>query len=968
LSLTSNGAFECQHYLGSGPIFSNTNIGIEMVLPCCAIDIIPADISNNIVQGEEAVKFAQSTKFRTGSAIIAVAMAMISTSVAAQDTKADGDDKEKAIVVTGSRIKVPGLVATSPIASVGSETIALTRAVTVEDFSTRIPQLAGGVSSSVATTDSFGAQTLDLRGLGQNRTLVLINGTRAVPFSFRNSVDVSGIPATLLKRVDVLTGGAGAVYGADALSGVVNFIINNEFRGVQLSGNYRVADGGGSQYGVNGTFGVSLGDRGSIVGYAESTRRDPLLAGKRAFAVARPVTTAASAGGNFRDVVSGRTFSFDEDNNFTLTPQRSNFTNQFQLIQAVRRINASVFAEYELSDSIEAYGRFIYSNVRSTGGSPSGQGPASFSGNVNISATNPGLTPQISSLLTFVNGVANVNVNRSFPEFGIITATNTRESWQGQFGLRGDLTPAISWDAYVQHGQVNDAITINNEGDRVGLLANIATLDIFGPNPALASFTRSFNLGDRTRKQSVAAAYFTGNTSDFFDGWAGPVGFSAGFEHRRDLANFKYTQGLGAVTLRQSSLVPPEQKPKTIINEVYGELLVPVLANLPLIQKLSVEGAYRRSWYVRANRFKSSSDTSKIGASWTVSDDLRIRSTRQKVIREPNIGEWANGVDGTRPFGLWLVGPNALRPGRYAGDPCVIAGSGANLEQCARFGAPAVGSYNSLDPTQYTGTYFIGGNPNIRPERGTTLTVGGVATPRFIPGLNVSFDYYNIRIEDAVGVIQPIAAVASCYVTDPRADNPLCLAFTRNPTNGRIQDGFATDRNLGTLTNRGIDVGVNYAINLGDGGLIEKITLDYQATFVNKFSIQRNSTLAAIDCTGTFAATCSADSTAFVNPKYRHRASIALNFGAVVSQFGWTRIGKVRDSTVGSLDIIPAVDYFDLNLSIRPPVEGLTLNLGVNNLFDKQPPQPRISGSFGTYPETYDVIGRTVGLSLTLRR
>jgi iron complex outermembrane recepter protein len=913
------------------------------------------------------MKFARSTKFRTGSAVFAVAIAMISSTVSAQEAKPEADEEE-AIVVTGSRIKVPGLVATSPIASVGSDTIALTRAVTVEDFSARVPQLGGGVNSSVATTDSFGAQTLDLRGLGQNRTLVLINGTRAVPFSFRNSVDVSGIPATLLKRVDVLTGGAGAVYGADAMAGVVNFIINNDFRGVQLSGNYRVADSGGSQYGVNGTFGVGLGDRGSIVGYAESTRRDPLLAGKRAFAVARPTTTTAAAGGNFRDVVSGRTFAFDADNNFTRTPQISNFTNQFQLIQAMRRINASVFAEYELFDGVEAYGRFMYSNVRSKGASNAGQGPASFSGNVNISATNPGLTPEISSLLTFVNGVANVNVNRSFPEFGIITATNTRESWQGQFGLRGDLTPAIGWDAYVQHGQVNDAITINNDGNRPGLLANIGTLDIFGPNPALASFSSSFNLGDRTRKQSVAAAFISGDTSDFFGGWAGPIGFSAGVEHRRDLANFNYTQGLGAVSFRQGSLLPPQQKPKTVINEVYGELLVPVLANLPLIQKLSVEGAYRRSWYTRADQFKSSSDTSKIGASWTVSDDLRFRSTRQKVIREPNIGEWANGVDATRPFGLWLVGPGALRPGRYAGDPCVIAGSGANLEQCARFGAPAVGSYNSLDPAQYSGTYIIGGNPNIKPEKGTTFTVGGVATPSFIPGLSINVDYYNIKIEDAVGVIQPIAAVASCYVTDPRADNPLCQAVTRNPTNGRIQDGFATDRNLGTLKQRGIDVGVNYAINLGDTGLIEKIILDYQATFVNTYSIQRNPTLAAIDCTGTYAATCSAESTTFVNPKYRHRASVAFNFGAVTSQFGWTRIGKVRDSTAASLDTIPAIDYFDLNLSIKPPVEGLTLNLGVNNLFDKQPPQPRIAGSFGTYPETYDVIGRTVGLSLTLRR
>jgi iron complex outermembrane recepter protein len=914
-----------------------------------------------------SLKFPQSLLAATSLSTMFV-LFNLNAAVAQQSTAAAKDVKIDEIVVTGSRIKMPGLTATSPVSSVGSDTIALTRAVTVEDFSTRMPQLAGGVSSSVAATDSFGAQTLDLRNLGQNRTLVLINGTRAVPFSFRNAVDVSAIPATLLKRVDVLTGGAGAVYGADAMAGVVNFIINDDFRGVQASGNYRTADGGGAQYGANGTFGVGLGDRGSVVAYLEYTKRDPLLAGKRDFALVRPTTTTAAAGGNFRDVASGRTFAFDSANNFTRTAQTSNFTSQFPLIQAMRRINASIFAKYDLTDGLEAYGRFMYSNVRSTGASNSGQGPASFSGNVGISATNPGLTPEISSLLTFVGGVANVNVNRSFPEFGIISATNTRESWQGQFGLRGDITSAISWDAYVQHGQVNDAIVINNEGDRAALLANISTLDIFGPNPALASFSKSFNLGDRTRKQSIAAAFVSGDSSDIYGGWAGPIGFSVGFEHRRDNAAFNYTQGLNAVTFRQGSLLPPQQKPKTVINEVYGELLVPILADIPLIQKLNIEGAFRRSWYTRAEQFKSTSDTSKIGASWTVSDDLRFRATRQIVIREPNIGEWANGVDATRPFGTWLVGPGALRLGRYAGDPCVIAGSGADLAQCARFGAPAVGSYNSLDPAQYSGTYIIGGNPNIKPEKGKTITIGGIATPRFVRGLTVSVDYYNIRINDTVGVIQPLAAVNSCYVTDPRADNPLCLAVTRNPSNGRIQDGFATDRNLGTLKQKGIDVAVNYSFDLGEEAFLNKITLDYQVVFVLNYSIQGNPTLKAIDCTGTYAATCSSDSVSFVAPAYRHRASAAFNFGTVTSQIGWTRIGKVRDSTPNSTDTIPAYNYFDLNLSIKPPVEGVTLNVGVNNLFDKKPPQPRIAGSFGTYPESYDVIGRSVGLSLTIKR
>lgn len=903
----------------------------------------------------------------TRTAIVAIVLASLSTPAIAQEA-ANNEEKNEAIVVTGTRIKSPGLTSTSPVATTTDEQIKITRAVTVEDFSARVPQLAGGVSSTASVSDSFGAQTLDLRGLGQNRTLVLINGTRAVPFSFRNAVDVSSIPATLLKRVDVLTGGAGAVYGADAMAGVVNFIINDKFRGLQTSGNYRTSGGGGSQYGVNGTFGVAIGDRGSIVGYAEYTNRDPLLAGKRQFARLSATTTTASAGGNFRDVVSGRTFAYDENGNFTLIPQRSSFTGSLPLIQAMKRINASAFAQYELTDGIEAYGRLMYSNVESTGGSNSGDGPAIFNGNVNISQTNPGLTPQAAALLTFVNGVANVNVSRSFAEFGVATATNKRVGAQGLIGLRGDLTQAIGWDVYFQYGKVTDTLTANNEGDRAAFISGAGSTDIFGPNPALVSFRRSFDIGSRSRKQTVVSAYVSGDTSDFFNGWAGPLGFTAGAERRSDIGAFNYTQGLSALSFRQGSLLPPTLAPKTVVNELYAEGLLPIISNLPLIQKLNIEGAFRRSWYTRANTIKSSSDTSKLGASWTVSDDLRLRATRQIVIREPNIGEFANGVDGTRNFGTFIVGPNAARQGRYAGDPCVIAGSGANLAQCARFGAPAVGSYDSLNPANFPGVYFIGGNPGIQPEKGRTFTVGGVATPSFVSGLSLSADYYNIRISDAVGVIQPIAAINSCYVTDPRADNPLCAAVTRNPTTGRIQDGFATDRNLGVLKQRGIDIGFNYGLKLSEESFLKKVTFDYQGVFVLGYNIQRNATLQTIDCRGTYGATCSSDSVSFVSPDYRHRAAIAFDSTPLTVQLGWTRIGEVRNSTPAALGTIPAYDYFDLNFAIRPPLPGATLTFGINNIFDKQPPLPTNAGQFGTFPDTYDIIGRSVGLTLTVKR
>ncbi len=900
------------------------------------------------------------SKFLYGSsAFLALIAAITSVQAVAQD-EASAAEAEESIVVTGTRIKSAGLSSTSPVSALEGEQIQLQRAVTVEDFSVKVPQLAGGVTSTSVGSDAFGAQTLDLRNLGQNRTLVLINGTRAVPFSFRNAVDVNSIPAALLKRVDILTGGAAAIYGADAVAGVVNFIINDDFSGVQAGGSYRAAAGGASQYSVNATGGLNLGDRGNIVVYGEYTNRDGLLAGNRFFARQNGIPVAG-IGGNFRDVASGRTFSFDESGNFTLTPQTTDYTPSFLLVQPLKRINADAFWKYEIADNIEFYGRALYSNVKSTGASRSGQQPAVVNQVVSITSNNPFLPPEARALLTFVNGVAQVNVNRSLGELGVITARNNRTTSQGQFGVRTDVTPAIRFDAYAQYGVSKESVVVNGDGLRTSFTALANQIDIFGPGADLSGVAQPFDFGDRVRKQLVTSAYVAGDTSDFFDGWAGPIGFTLGYEYRRETARLAFNANL-PLSFRQGAESAPLVSPFFQANEIYGELVIPLLKDVPFFKSLSAEGAYRRSYTSKSvgpsNRF----DTDKLGINWIVSNDLRLRATRQTVIRDPNIGEFGNPVFSI-PFAN-LVNVARLRP-RYAGDPCVL-GTG-NAEQCARFGAPAVGSYNSFDPANLTGGYFFGGNPEIRAERGKTFTVGGVLTPRFISGLSLSVDYYNIRIRDAVGQVQPIDALTSCYITDPRADNPLCLATTRNRITGFIQDGFPVDRNLALIKQAGIDVEAKYSLETPQG-FGKKLTFAYLGSIVTGYTIQRNPVLAPIDCKGTYGFRCSSDAVSLVAPDYRHRASITWDSTPLTVQFGWKRVGKVRDSTVNSVGVIKAQDYFDLNIAIRPPIEGAVLTFGIDNMFNKKPPTPINPGVFNTFPDTYDVVGRTFGLSLTIRR
>ncbi len=905
------------------------------------------------------------------SALASLAVFVPACAVMAQDaapaTAQTAATELEAVVITGSRIPRRELEGISPVAVTTGEQIKLGRAVTIEDFSVKLPQLAGGVNAAATGSDGFGAQTLDLRNLGQNRTLVLINGTRATPFSFRNAVDVNSIPAPLLKRVDVLTGGAAAVYGADAVAGVVNFVIDDEYDGLAVSGNYRVGDGGGDQYGANVTFGTELGDRGHIAAYAEYTQREALRVGARDYALLRPALVAGT-GGNFRAATPPGTptlflvndpvlFSFDEAGTFSRTPQTSNFTSPFFIIQPLKRINGSVFFKYDITDGIEVYGRGIYTNVKTTGSSRAGSQPLIIAENVNINESNPFIPAAARSLLTFVNGVASVNLNRSIGEIGIVTANTTRDSYQGQIGLRGDITSNIKWDTYFQYGQVKENTFLNVRRNAITFASLANSVNIFAPNATgLTALSTPGEQNRRDRKQLNAALTLAGTTEDLFELPAGPIGFAVGIEYRQDKGENIDTNNAGVPR-------PARFFGKQIAKEAYGELVVPLLSDLPLIQKLEFEGAYRISDYTRSGSNGSgkigSFGTSKLGASWTVTDDLRFRGARQTVIRAPNLGE-SEGAITSIPF-------SSLRTierlnSRYLGDPCAL-GTG-NAAQCTALGYR--GPYDSLNPANLTGGYFFGGNANIKPEKGTTYTVGAVLTPKFFEGFTATVDYYRIDLKDAVGQIQPVDALNSCYITNPVASNPLCLAVTRDPVTGRIADGFPVDRNLASIKQRGFDVGVTYARDVPEGLPGKKFTVSYQANIVTGYTIQRNAALAAVDCKGRFGTACSSDSVSLVAADYKHRLSLNWAFNAVTTQIGWQRIGEVRDSALNSNDKIVGQDYIDLAISITP-TEWATINVGVDNLLDKKPPLPRNAGAFNTYPDTYNVLGRSAGISVTFK-
>jgi iron complex outermembrane recepter protein len=876
------------------------------------------------------------------------------------ETESGASEPGNAIVVTGSRIQRTELTATSPVSSFDEEQIELDRAVTIEDISARIPQFAGGVNATQTGSDGRGAQTLDLRNLGQNRTLVLLNGTRMVPFSFRNAVDVNSIPAPLLKQVDVLTGGAAAVYGADAVAGVVNFIVDTAFEGVRVGGSWEGADDL-QTYNTNLTLGASLGDKGGIVFYADYTDRGELLVGDRDFLADNTTSTLAGAGGNFTDVASGNFFAFDESGTLRTTRQTSDFSDLYPAVQPLERINVSTFFDYEIAPFAEIYGRAMYTKVDTVGAGRAGNNPVTVNETVFIDETNPFLTDDIRSRLTFVNGQAEVAVERTLGELGILTAATERTTTQYQVGLRGPLADWLRYDAYVQHGRVEeetvtsgDALRVDGSGNsRFAAIVN--SVDIFGPGADLAGFGSNFVQEIRDRKQTVAAFSISGDSSPLFSLPAGPIRFAVGYEYRDEsLETGDEAALVNGLTYRGSTggvIVGGFDA-----NEVYAEVLVPVLADKPFFQELTLEGAIRFSDFSNADV----GNTDKLGFSWQVDDNIRFRGTRQTVVRAPNIGEFAAPVFSI-PFSLLRTVPR-LQP-RYLGDPCVI-GTG-DQAQCDRFGAPPQGSYDSLDPANLTGQYFFGGNPDIGPENGTTYTLGAIITPQFARGLEIIVDYYDIRITDAVGQIQPVDALQSCYVDNPVADNPICQAISRDPTTGFIDDAFVNDRNLGVIEQSGVDIDVNYRIDLSSTGFVTGLRLGYQGTIVTDYTIQRNPVLDPVDCKGTFGFACSSDAVSLVQPDYRHRVAATLDADMGMLQFVWRRIGEVENAS-DRTEKIGAVDYFDINAQFDTGFRDMKINVGVRNLFDKEPPQPASPGAFGTYPGTYDIVGRTFGASASI--
>ncbi|MCC5611594.1 TonB-dependent receptor plug domain-containing protein, partial [Nostoc sp. CHAB 5834] len=406
------------------------------------------------------MKVHQNRRRLLATTMIAGASALAFAAPAmAQD--AEGPTALDDVVVTGSRIVRQDYVANSPISTVTSEQIQARGDVNVEQILNQLPQVVPGLSAN-SNNPSNGSATVDLRGLGASRTLVLVNGHRFIPYDKSNAVDLNSIPASLIERVEVVTGGASAVYGSDALAGVVNFIFKRNYEGFGFDTQYGISGfGDGEQFNASMTFGSNFADdRGNVTGFVGYSDRDGFLPNSD-----RPWSVSSAAGGSGTGEYGGlnnlgtnnftaagcptanpcrRSFRtpgvpgpFNNDFGLGPTSDRYDFAPVNLLQSPSERFNIALMGHYDVIEGVEAFAEVFYTDSRNT----TQLAPTPATG-ISIPVTNF-FVQNSPALLAYANSRPNpalpLNFDRRMSEVGARIQNNNTDVYQINTGLRGNL-------------------------------------------------------------------------------------------------------------------------------------------------------------------------------------------------------------------------------------------------------------------------------------------------------------------------------------------------------------------------------------------------------------------------------------------------------------------------------------------------------------------------------------------------
>ena len=930
----------------------------------------------------------------------------------------------EAVVVTGSRLARPGTAAPTPTVILGSEDIAASGVVSIGELVRELPAVAPGVTSesSGPTFNAAGLNLVDLRSLGTNRTLVLVNGRRQVGSQPNTTaVDLNSIPTPLIERVEVITGGASAVYGADAVSGVVNLILKNRFEGVRIDAQGGVSSRSDAErYSLSATAGANFADdRGNVVVHAGYSKEESIEFDARPGGISgrnwvnNPANTGPRDGipdyvilDNVRQLagqqesafiltLGGRrqVFGFNPDGSvrpFALGPSGllpgTQLTdggeatlgydpecpqNKCQIRVPVERVLLSAMANYEVSDFLELFleGRFAETKSEARIGSVFEIPPVTN----NISINNPYVTPSLRALMQQA-GVSTIGILRSNQELGPRGQDADRRLYQLTTGARGDLGIGnFRYDASFQYGSTRFVNTrLNDKFEDRSQRALDAVIDprdgvikcrsvVAGNNDGcvpinfllpgaaltqqqLAYIKIPFHTETAELSQLVGTAVVTG---DLFELWAGPIAVAAGVEYRKERSDYRVSaideSGQGFFRTRRRTTTGEFD-----VREIFGEAIIPIARDLPFADSANIELAVRRSDYSTSGETTSW----KVGADWAPTQDVRFRAVKAKAVRAPNVGE------------LFSPGSEGFIT---VDDPCDVSfvrgGAPARAAACTALGISPTFVSNARSINIRTST---SGNPTLGVESADTLTLGAVFTPRFLPRLSFTVDYFDITIEDAVSVFGAQDILNNC-VDLGSIDNVFCGSVSRGP-GGDILQIRRQNINVSSFDREGVDLEARYRLDLDDKG-----RLDLAAV------ASRTLKVTTIVAPGTLTGGATLDENGEIgDPKWKARFNgrYSLNdfsFNATVSYLSSMVPDNQPSQPEDNRATTPTGDFWLTDLQAGYTLFGdVQLTAGVDNVFDALPPDlpdTRLGGT-GSFDgaEIYPSVGRYfyLGVSVTL--
>ncbi|MCZ8325740.1 MAG: TonB-dependent receptor [Sphingomonadaceae bacterium] len=985
-------------------------------------------------------KTLSSATYLQSLALAGSAIAMLA-STGAYAQEADEEKADETIVVTGSLIRNPNLEASSPINVVGEDEIQLRNTGNAEDLLRSLPGAVPGIGSAV-NNGNGGFASVDLRGLGAQRNLVLLDGDRLVVANQQGTVDLNNIPLALVQRVDVLTGGASTTYGADAVTGVVNFVTRKDFAGVNLTSAYEITDEGDGQIfrtdlTIGGNFDDGRGNAVLSVGYQKAK---PVYQGDRDISVFgisstngrasgssfTSVPTAISFPGAARQVNAGGTAFADFYNGFNFNPY-----NIFQT--PYERFNIYGSARYEVTDSIEVYARGVYSKNRvSTIIAPSGI----FGEALTIPGNNPFLPAAIRDEICTRAGIAlgaACNTNPALPlpavyrrtvEIGPRISDYTTQMFDYRAGVKWDISDAITFDVSAAHGEseldqlqsgyvlrsrVQQALNATSSSACTVTTNGCVPLNLWGPagsiTPAMANFLNGSSFIKIKNKLSQVRGVLSGDTGLALGG--DNVTFALGGEYREygyERIPDAFAQSPGELG-GAGGAVPPFKGGYNVA-EIFGELNAPLVEDAAFAKSLVLElGARYSSYKVNAaGNPKFNTWTYKAGLTWEPVDAIKLRGNYQRAVRAPNINELFRPVS---------TGLTSLQIDPCAGTAPV---GNANLTAaCVNQGAPLASIGVIPNPTAGQANQTGGGNPLIQPEKADTFTVGAIFQPDFVPGLTLTVDYYNIKVNQAITAATPADVLTACFGTNPasitaaQAASAACTGIRRNSVTGGLSGPSSTVfglptplTNLGRLATKGIDFSVNYKREIGKIGLNWNLT----GNWTDSLTFRASPASYNRECVGYYSANCG-PALGQIQPEFSFQQRTTLTYGDIDFSILWRHIGSVqyegqaadfaaRGFTTASRNLFSGVitnaagassplagqtvnmnkigAYNYIDLSVRFNVnDNLGVTVGVSNLFDKQPPLigsaagTTTANSGNTFPSTYDPLGRAFNASVSLK-